>query len=403
MKRIAAIALVLLLSFSIFAGGSSEKSSSNKIIIFQSKVEITDALEDAAEDFTKETGIAVEIWETTGDDYRTQLRLRLAGDEVPTIFSVSKGSEADMFKGYLADISSGEVQQYISDSMALVMNGVSVGVPYSVEGYGLVVNTDLLSEDDYTTQAGLFDEIASGKANNTFGLSQESYFLIGHILNTPFAIMDDPEGFLAEYEKGGVRLADQKEFQAFAELMELVRKYALNPMEINYDRSCGDFATGKTSMIHQGNWAYGMFDDYNVNFDMSLVALPLLDNDRIAVSVPYYWVVNSQASSAQQEAGIKFLDWLYTSETGKKYVLDEFGFVPAISNISTESLDPLSADVAAAAGSGKTIPWVFSDWPMNIIDTDFAPITQEFFITPSMSGIDFINRIDDAYQSRLKK
>lgn len=402
MKRIAAIALVLLLSLSLFAGGSSEKTS-NKIIIFQSKVEITDALEDAAADFTKETGIDVEIWETTGDDYRAQLRLRLAGDEVPTIFSVSKGAEADMFKGYLADISSGEVQQYISDSMALTMNGTSVGVPYSVEGYGLVVNTDLLSPEDYATQAGLFAEIASGKANNTFGLSQESYFLIGHILNTPFAIMDDPDAFLAEYENGGVRLIDQPEFQAFAELMELIRSYALNPMEINYDRSCGDFATGKTTLIHQGNWAYGMFDDYDVNFNMALVALPLLDNDRIAVSVPYYWVVNSQASAEQQANGIKFLDWLYTSETGKKYVIDEFGFVPAISNISTESLDPLSADVAEAAGSGKTLPWVFSNWPMNIIDTDFAPITQEFFITPSMSGADFINRIDDAYQSRLKK
>lgn len=402
MKRIAAIALVLLLSLSLFAGGSSEKTS-NKIIIFQSKVEITDALEDAAADFTKETGIDVEIWETTGDDYRAQLRLRLAGDEVPTIFSVSKGAEADMFKGYLADISSGEVQQYISDSMALTMNGTSVGVPYSVEGYGLVVNTDLLSPEDYTTQAGLFAEIASGKANNTFGLSQESYFLIGHILNTPFAIMDDPDAFLAEYENGGVRLIDQPEFQAFAELMELIRSYALNPMEINYDRSCGDFATGKTTLIHQGNWAYGMFDDYDVNFNMALVALPLLDNDRIAVSVPYYWVVNSQASAEQQANGIKFLDWLYTSETGKKYVIDEFGFVPAISNISTESLDPLSADVAEAAGSGKTLPWVFSNWPMNIIDTDFAPITQEFFITPSMSGADFVNRIDDAYQSRLKK
>jgi raffinose/stachyose/melibiose transport system substrate-binding protein len=46
---------------------------------------------------------------------------------------------------------------------------------------------------------------------------------------------------------------------------------------------------------------------------------------------------------------------------------------------------------------------MFNSWPMNIIDTDFAPITQEFFTTPSMSGIDFVNKIDDAYQARLKK
>ena len=404
MKKLTTVILVMMLALSLFAGGSKESSAKEeKIIIFQSKVEITEALERAAADFTAETGIPVEIWETTGDDYRAQLRLRLAGDEVPTIFSVSKGAESEMFKGYLADISSGSVQQYIDSSVGLEVDGKAAGVPYSVEGFGLVVNEDLLSSADYTTQAGLFAEIASGKANNTFGLSQESYFLIGHLLNTPFAIMDDPEAFRAEYEKGGIRLADQKEFKAFAELMELVRKYAVNPMEINYDRSCGDFATGKTTMIHQGNWCYGMFSTYNPSFKMSLVAVPLLDNDRISVSVPYHWVVNSQATAGQQKNAIKFLDWLYTSEKGMNYIVSEFGFVPATSNIPTDSLDPLSADVAAAAGSGKILPWTFNNWPMNIIDTDFAPLTQEFFTTPSMSGIDFVNRIDDAYQARLAK
>lgn len=406
MKRIVTLSVFLLLSVSLFAAGAAEKKAdTTKIIIFQSKVEITDALAEAAKEFSAETGIQVEIWETTGDDYRSQLRLKLAGDEVPTLFSISKGAEAEMFKAYLADIGSGSVQRYIADSMALKVDGRSVGVPYSVEGFGLVVDESLVKDSDIATQKAFFDTIRklSSKRLNPFGLSQESYFLIGHLLNTPFAIMDDPDAFRIEYEKGGVRLADQKEFQAFAQLMELIRQYCVNPMEINYDRSCGDFATGKTAMIHQGNWCYGMFKDYAPEFDMSLKAVPLLGNQKISVSVPYYWVVNSQVPAAQQEAAIKFLDWLHTSEKGMDYIVNRFGFVPAISNIPTDSLDPLSADVAKAAGSGTILPWMFNDWPMNIIDTDFAPITQEFFTTPSMSGIDFINRIDDAYQARLKK
>ncbi|MFA6690124.1 MAG: ABC transporter substrate-binding protein [Sphaerochaetaceae bacterium] len=406
MKKIAVVLLVALMTMPLFASGSAEKKADEtKIIIFQSKVEITDSLERAAEDFTAETGIKVEIWETTGDDYRAQLRLKLAGDEVPTLFSVSKGAEADMFKAYLADIGSGAVQQYIADSMALKIDGKSVGVPYSVEGFGLVVDDALVKDSDLASQEAFFNAIKSlkGKVSNPLGLSQESYFLIGHLLNTPFAIMDDPDVFRASYEQGGVRLADQKEFQAFAQLMELIRSYCVNPMEINYDRSCGDFATGKTAMIHQGNWCYGMFKDYSVSFDMSLKGVPLLGNQKISVSVPYYWVVNSQVPAAQQEAAIKFLDWLYTSDKGMDYIVNQFGFVPATSNIPTDSLDPLSADVAKAAGAGNTLPWTFNDWPMNIIDTDFAPITQEFFTTPSMSGIDFVNRIDNAYQSRLKK
>jgi raffinose/stachyose/melibiose transport system substrate-binding protein len=406
MKKITIVLLIAVLSVSLFAaGGSEKKADTAKIIIFQSKVEITDALARAAQDFSTETGIRVEIWESTGDDYRAQLRLKLAGDEVPTIFSVSKGAEADMFKAYLADIGTGEVQRYIADSMALKMDGKSVGIPFGVEGFGLVVDNDMVKASDLVSQQAFFDAIRtlSTRGVNPLGLSQESYFLIGHLLNTPFAVMDDPQAFLAEYEKGGVRLTDQKEFQAFAQLMELIRRYCINPMEINYDRSCGDFATGKTAMIHQGNWCYGMFKDYAPSFAMGLKGVPLLGNQRLSVSVPYYWVVNSQVPAAQREAAVKFLDWLYTSEKGMSYIVDQFGFVPATSNIPTDSLDPLSADVAKAAGSGNTLPWTFNDWPMNIIDTDFAPITQRFFTTPSMSGIDFVNRLDDAYQARLKK
>lgn len=406
MKKIVIVLLVALLSVSLFAaGGSEKKTDATKIIIFQSKVEITDALARAAQDFSDETGIRVEIWETTGDDYRAQLRLKLAGDEVPTLFSVSKGAEADMFKAYLADIGAGAVQRYIADSVALKMDGKSVGVPYSVEGFGLVVDNGLVTDADLASQRAFFNAVKSlsSKGVNPLGLSQESYFLIGHLLNTPFAIMSDPQAFRAEYELGGVRLADQKEFQAFAQMMELIRQYCVNPMEINYDRSCGDFATGKTAMIHQGNWCYGMFKDYAPSFDMSLRGVPLLGNQKVSVSVPYYWVVNSQVPAAQQEVAVKFLDWLYTSERGMSYIVDQFGFVPATSNIPTDSLDPLSADVAKAAGSGNTLPWTFNEWPMNIIDTDFAPITQKFFTTPSMSGLDFVKQLDDAYQTRLKK
>lgn len=405
MRKFVVLLMCLILPFSLFAQGAAESGSADaegKVIIFQSKVEITEALERAAEDFTAETGIEVEIWETTGDDYRAQLSLRLAGDEVPTIFTVAAGSEAEMFAPYIAPIEDSEVNQYISPSLALMVNGKSSGVPYSVEGYGLVINKDMVSEADLEndeTFLAALDRLAS-EGVNPFGLSQESYFLIGHLLNAPFAIMEDPEGFLADFEAGNVHLADQEEFQAFAVLMDKIKEVAVNPLEVNYDRECGDFATGKTAMIHQGNWCYSMFSSYDTDVDMALVGVPLLGNDRLSVSVPYYWVVNSQVSEADRQASIRFLDWLHTSQTGMDYILNEFLFVPAVSNIATDSLDPLSADVAEAAGSGETLIWTTNLWPMNIVDTDFAPLAQEFFTT-DMTGIEFVERIEGAYLARL--
>ena len=37
---------------------------------------------------------------------------------------------------------------------------------------------------------------------------------------------------------------------------------------------------------------------------------------------------------------------------------------------------------------------------MNIVDTDFAPLAQEFFTT-DMTGLEFVERIEDAYLARL--
>ena len=172
-KRIVALICLFLMTVGfVFATGSREEQG--KIIIFQSKVEITDALSEAAKRFTEETGIPVEIWESTGDDYRAQLKLKLAGDEVPTIFSVSKGAEADMFKSYLANISSGLIQSYISNPLSLVIDGKEVGVPYNVEGYGLVTNDDLVSESAFNTEEAFIKtlKILASQDLNTLGLSQ---------------------------------------------------------------------------------------------------------------------------------------------------------------------------------------------------------------------------------------
>ena len=48
--------------------GASGKSS-GKITIFQQKTEIYDQLKELAVDYEKETGVEVEVWQISGDDY----------------------------------------------------------------------------------------------------------------------------------------------------------------------------------------------------------------------------------------------------------------------------------------------------------------------------------------------
>lgn len=379
-------------------GSSGQVMAADKIVIFQSKVEISDQLEACAKEYTDETGVKVEVWGTTGDDYLQQLKIKLGNNQGPTVFSLAPGSESEDLKAYLADLGDLSFTGDIIDNMANVIDGKLAGIPYTMEGFGVVYNKDLIDASKVTDYDSFVQMLKDQKAAgiNGFSLSQESYFLIGHILNTPFAMQADPDDYIKKLTAGEVKMQDTPEFVEFAKFMEAIRENTNNPLEVNYDTETGDFATGKTAAIHQGNWCYGMFKDYDINFDMGIMPLPISGNDKIAVSVPSCWYVNSQALPGEIEAGKDFLNWLYTSDTGKKYLMDEFGFIPVLKSMKSTKLDPLSQAVAGYAADGRTISWPMNQWPAGIVDVYLVPVAQEFFTT-DMTGTQLLEKLTDAF------
>jgi len=379
-------------------GTKNSAESADKIIIFQSKVEITDQLEALAKEYEGETGVEVEVWGTTGDDYFPQLKTKLANNQGPTIFSLAPGSESEQLSAYLEDLSGLSFVGNIMEGMTDEINDTVVGIPYTMEGFGIVYNKSAIDLTAISDTESFIEMMKSAKEDGStgFGLSQESYFLIGHILNTPFALQDDPEGFMDRVVSGEQTITDVTEFQELAKLFTAVKDYSYNPLEVNYDSACGNLATGKVFSIHQGNWAAGMFADYDMAFEMGLAALPLAGNDKLAVSVPTAWYVNSQAADAEKQAGKDFLEWLYTSESGTKYLMDEFGFIPVVEGMTNDNLDVLSQDVMAYAKAGNTIVWATNHYPAGIVDVYLVPVLEEFFTT-DMSEEALLEGIQNAF------
>ncbi len=91
-----------------------------------------------------------------------------------------------------------------------------------------------------------------------------------------------------------------------------------------------------------------------------------------------------------------------TSEKGISYIVDEFGFIPAMTNMKTDTLDPLGKEVARYTAEGKTLPWMFSLWPAGVITNDFAPATQKFFADENMTGSQFLETLDAAWENANK-
>ena len=374
-----------------------------KITLFQSKVEIAESLEALAETYKKETGNEVEVWGSAGDAYSTQLQSKLAANEGPTIFSVGAGAEAEKFKSYYYDMSQEEYVKNIAPNMALEADGKVVGVPIGVEGFGLVYNKSLVDPGKITDLATFTKALEDFKAEgvNGFSLSQEAYFLIGHIINTPFALQADPLDFIDKLNKGEVKMADTKEFQEFAKFMEAIRANSVNPMEVTYDTQMGDLATGKTAIVHQGNWSNGMLADYD-DIDVGMMPMPIGGNTKLAVDIPAGWVINKNASADQIKAANFFINWLYNSETGKKTIVNEFKFIPAMTNIEAEGLDPLSQAVFEATKSGETIKWAFNAFPQGIIVNDLAPAAADFFLNKDQTGEQFLQKLDAAWARAAK-
>jgi raffinose/stachyose/melibiose transport system substrate-binding protein len=129
---------------------------------------------------------------------------------------------------------------------------------------------------------------------------------------------------------------------------------------------------------------------------MGMMPLPISGNDKIAASVPTCWYVNSQAAAEEIQAGKDFLNWLYTSETGKKYLMEEFGFIPVLTTMQSPKLDPLSQSVSEYAAAGKTISWPMSKWPAGIVDVYLVPVAQEFFTT-DMTGTELLEKLTEAF------
>jgi raffinose/stachyose/melibiose transport system substrate-binding protein len=200
-----------------------------------------------------------------------------------------------------------------------------------------------------------------------------------------------------------VKMADTKEFQEWAKFMEAIKATSKNPMEVKYDSQMGDFGTGKTAIVNQGNWSYGMLKDFgDLGFDVGMMPFPLAGNNKLAVGVASNWVINGKADADEQKAASAFLNWLLTSETGKKAIVDDFKFIPAMTNIEASNLDPLSKAVFEATKSGQTIPWAFIYFPQGIIINDLAPAAQEFFLKKDMTGAQFLQKLDAAWAKASK-
>lgn len=397
----------ILFAASAYAGGQKgdARGGTRKITLYQRKAELNDRFEELAEIYEKETGIKVEVLGASSDSYITSIQGKLTSKQELTIFTIRTGVETEQLKAYLADLSGEPYLNNINTGMELVVDGKVVGIPYGIEGYGFMYNKALIKPENIKSLEDFERTLIALKSagKDPFELSDKGFMLIGHILNVPFALQNDPLAFIARLNKAEVKMANTREFQEWVKYMTLIREYCGNPLEITYDQQIANFATGKTAMINQGNWTWPMFEDYTIDFDIGIAPMPVGGNTKISVGVPNYFAINSQAPADEIEAGKDFIEWLFTSDIGKEYIVNKLYLVPAMKDINAgNSLDPLSKVVLEESRKGSTLLWTYNYWPNNIVNNFLVPVTQDFFLNKSITGQQFLENLDKAWAEANK-
>ncbi|WP_404822621.1 ABC transporter substrate-binding protein [Paenibacillus gallinarum] len=376
-------------------GGSADGKKTIKI--FQYKVEIAEAFNRLIAEYeTEHPDINIEI-ETVGggSDYGAALKTKFAGTEHPDIFNVGGYRELDTWIDSLEDLSE---EPWVSDVLdvakePMTKDGKLYGQPLGLEGYGFIYNKDLFKQAGITELPKTLSELqAAAQKLQDAGITpfsngyQEWWVLGNHNVNVAFANQADPVAFIQGLNEGTEKIPGNPVFEDWMKMLDLTLQYSnKNPLTTDYNTQVTTFATGEAAMMQQGNWTQVQIDGINPDLNLGILPMPIGEDaeasDKLFVGVPNFYVVNKE-SSVKDEAK-DFLEWLVTSETGKRYMTEEFKFIPAFKSITadSEALGDLAADLIQYSDDDKVLSWNFNRFPEGV-PQEFGAVMQAYVAKP---------------------
>lgn len=390
---LAAAAMVVPLA--ACGGGSSSSSGDGKgsVYFLNFKPEAADQWTALAAQYEKEKGVKVKVQTAASGTYEQQLKSELAKSEAPTIFQVNGPVGYQSWKGYTADLKDTAIYKDMNDqSLALTDGDKIVGVPYVIESYGIIYNKDIVAKytaldgaviksadeiKDFDTLKKVADDMQKRKkdlgiegAFTSAGFDSSSDWRFKtHLANIPLYYQfkkDDitapPASIKDMYMDNFKNIFDLYITDSTTEKTQLSSKTG--------DDANSEFALGKAAFYQNGTWAWSDLQKAGMK-DSSVGMLPIYigvddKTEGLATGSENYWCINSKASEADQKASEEFLEWVITSDAGKKAMSEDMGFTTPFSTFNdVKTSNPLIADANASIQNKDLtqVAWDFSMMP----------------------------------------
>ena len=382
MKKLAALVLTLALVLSLASVAGAEETGSIYYLNF--KPEVAEAWEALAAAYTEETGVEMTVITAASGTYEDTLKSEIAKTEAPTLFQVNGPVGLNTWKDYCYDMSgSAFYGELTSDAFALKDGDAVLGIAYLTETYGLITNTALLEKAGYTvaditnfeTLKKVADDIQARKgelgldgAFTSAGMDGSSDWRFKtHLANMPIYYEYKADGIGSTGAIKGTYLDNYKAIWDLY-ITDATCEPALLASKTGND-AVAEFVGEKAVFYQNGTWAWNDVKDLGAE---NLTMLPIYigvegeENQGLCTGTENYWCVNGEADQEDIDATIAFLEWVITSDEGRKSMSQDMGFVVPFDTFTGEyaSANPLVAVDAALTAEGKTpVSWNFTTMP----------------------------------------
>ena len=134
-------AFSLILGLCLLSGCANDEET---LYYLNFKPEIADVYNRIAVDYEKETGNRLRVVTAASGTYEQTLKSEIEKKDAPTLFQINGPKGYSAWKDYCLDLSNTAFYERLSEDNIAVKEGDGVyGIPYVVEGYGIIYNKAL--------------------------------------------------------------------------------------------------------------------------------------------------------------------------------------------------------------------------------------------------------------------
>ena len=371
------------------------------------KPEVDEVWQKLAKEYTEETGVPVKVVTAASGTYEQTLMSEIANKEAPTLFQINGPIGYQNWKDYCADLKDTDLYSWLMDKSLAITgeDGGVYGIPYVVEGYGIIYN-DAIMQKYFAldgAKAASMDEINNfaklKEVVEDMQAKKDELGIEGVFASTSFAPGEDWrwQTHLAnlpiyyEYKDDNVSDKDAIDFKYSDNFKNIFDLYLNNsctdPKMVGaktVEDSMAEFALGKVAMVQNGNWGWSQVAGVEGNTvkEEDVKFLPIYtgvageEKQGLCIGTENFFSINSQAKEEDQQASLDFLTWLFSSDTGKDYVTNKLGFIAPFDTFTADEkpTDPLAKEVDRYMSNTDlySVSWNFTSFPSQTFKDNFG-------------------------------